>query len=56
MLTMEQYLQRYHEESEAMRREINLLLGRGDVDEARATLVVWDGRVDALWAQVETPA
>ena len=58
-MTHAQYLDRYHEESEAMRRELNTLLGRlqeGDVEEAKRTLERWDVRVDELWAQVETPA
>lgn len=56
MITLARYLELYHEESEALRRDINTMLGRGDLTEAQALLVAWDGRVDALWAQVETPA
>lgn len=56
MITHGRYLELYHEGSEAVRREMNLLLGRGDVDEAKLTLERWDAAVDALWAQVQTPA
>lgn len=54
-MTHAQYLDAYHEESEAMRQELNMRLGRGDYELAQATLQRWSARVDALWAQVQTP-
>ena len=55
-MTHAQYLERYHEESEALRQELNTLLGRGDYELAQTSLQRWGSRVDALWAQVQTPA
>ena len=55
-MTHDQYLERYHEESEALRRELNTYLGRlqeGDLEEAKGALERWDRRVDALWSQVQ---
>lgn len=58
-MTLAQYLERYHEEGEVVRRTLATLLGRqaeGDVAEAKAVLDRWDARVDQMWASVETPA
>lgn len=55
-MTHAEYLERYHEESEDVRRTIGTYLARDDFPLAKAELERWDARVDALWAQVQTPA